>query len=178
MDLNRRVIWRALTTVVVGAGLLVGAIGVSSTAKVKAASLPAEPLILDMVHHNPGGARDESNLEEPSFLSDAGYKGKVHFLFDSPTPAINRESVDPDVLPAGSPERAWADAKASNFDRLLAQNQAAGLRTYAQLPINHPNCASRYEAQGARFGTGDGLEKVVAEFRRIAETKHRMAAVQ
>ena len=135
MYLNRRVIWPALTTIVVGAALFVGDVCVSSPAKEKAVSSPAEPLILDMVHHNPGGARYESKFEEPSFLTDAGYNGKVHFLFDSPTLAINWESVDPDVLPVGSPERAWADAKATNFDRLLAQNQAAGLRTYAQADL-------------------------------------------
>ena len=49
---------------------------------------------------------------------------------------------------------------------------------YRELLKDHPNCASLYEAHGARFGVGDGLEKVVAEFRRKAGTKQQMAAVQ
>ena len=33
--------------------------------------------------------------------------GKVFVLFDSPMFAINGESVDPDILPKGSPGREW-----------------------------------------------------------------------
>ena len=98
-------------------------------------SLQSEPLILDMVHHIPGGVQYETKFENPAVLRDEGYNGKVYFLFDSPTLAINWSSVDPDIFPAGSPGRAWVDAKATNFDQALAQCQAAGLRTYAQADL-------------------------------------------
>jgi len=94
-----------------------------------------EPLILDMVHHVPGGVRYETKFENPDVLRDEGYNGKVYFLFDSPTLAINWSSVDPDIFPAGSPGRAWVDAKAANFDEALAHCKAAGLRTYAQADL-------------------------------------------
>ena len=95
----------------------------------------AEPLILDMVHHIPGGVRYETKFENPDVLRDEGYNGKVYFLFDSPTLSINWSAVDPDIFPARSPGRLWVDAKATNFDRALAQCNAAGLRTYAQADL-------------------------------------------
>jgi len=101
----------------------------------KVPSPPAVPLILDMVHHIPGGVRYETKFENLDVLRGEGYNGKVYFLFDSPTLAINWSSVDPDIFPAGSPGRAWVDAKATNFDRALAQCKAAGLRTYAQADL-------------------------------------------
>ena len=56
-------------------------------------SSQSEPLILDMVHHIPGGARYETKFENPDVLRGEGYNGKVYFLFDSPTLAINWSSV-------------------------------------------------------------------------------------
>ena len=91
----------------------------------------SEPLILDMVHHNPGGARYESKFERPAFVHEEGFNGKVYFLFDSPTLAVNWESVDPDILPAGSPDRAWVEAKAAHIDELMVDCKKAGLRVYA-----------------------------------------------
>jgi len=95
----------------------------------------SKPLILDMVHHIPGGARYETKFENPDVLRDEGYTGKVYFLFDSPTLAVNWSAVDADIFPPGSPGRAWVDAKATNFDQALAQCQVAGLRTYAQADL-------------------------------------------
>jgi len=101
----------------------------------KSLAADAAPLILDMVHHNPGAARYETKFEDPGYLRDEGYNGKVYFLFDSPTLAVNWASVDPDILPAGSPDRAWVDAKAASIDRLLVQCRAAGLRAYAEADL-------------------------------------------
>ena len=60
----------------------------------------------------------------------------------------------------------------------LLKKYDAAWNDYRELAKAHRNCASLYEAHGARFGGGDGLEKVVAEFRRKAGTKQQMAAVQ
>ena len=54
------------------------------------------PLILDMVHHNPGDTPYESAYNNPAVIKKMGYNGKVYFLFESPALAINWESVDPD----------------------------------------------------------------------------------
>ena len=132
MDRNRREFKRALTTLVVGAAIFIGDACVSLLAKESAMFSPKEPLILDMVHHNPGGPRYETKFEDPGYLRDEGYNGKVFFLFDSPMLAVNWASVDPDILPVGSPDRAWVDAKAASIDRMLIQCHAAGLRAYAE----------------------------------------------
>lgn len=49
---------------------------------------------------------------------------------------------------------------------------------YRELAATHTNCPSLYQEHGARFGPGDGIEKVVAEFRRKAEAKPRLADQQ
>ena len=95
------------------------------------AAAEMRPLILDMVHHNPGGERYQTKFEQPAFVAQEGYNGKVYFLFDSPTLAVNWASVDPDILPAGSPDREWVDAKAKEIDGLISRCKMSGLRTYA-----------------------------------------------
>ncbi|MEO0054961.1 MAG: hypothetical protein RLZZ50_908 [Verrucomicrobiota bacterium] len=92
---------------------------------------PPRPLILDMVHHNPGEARYETKFETPALLAEMGFNGRVLQLFDSPTLAIDWSHYDPDIFPAGSPGRAWVDEKAAFIDRELAANRGAGIATYA-----------------------------------------------
>jgi len=95
------------------------------------AAAEMRPLILDMVHHNPGGERYQTKFEHPAFVEQEGYNGKVYFLFDSPTLAVNWESVDRNILPVGSPDREWVDAKAKEIDGLISGCKKSGLRTYA-----------------------------------------------
>lgn len=80
-----------------------------------------KPLILDMVHHNPGEALYDSAYEDPAVIKKMGFNGKVYFLFDSPTLATTWESVDPDILPEGSAARKWVDRKAA---RICSQQKA------------------------------------------------------
>ncbi len=95
------------------------------------AASPHRPLVLDMVHYNPGEARYETSYENPAVIREMGYNGKVYFLFDSPTLAVNWESVDPDIFPAGSPGRAWVDEVATRIDAEHAAAKAQGLSVYA-----------------------------------------------
>jgi hypothetical protein len=107
------------------------------TSSLVAASEPASqrPLILDMVHHNPGEPRYETHYEDPTVIKKMGYNGKVYFLFDAPTIAINWESIDPEIFPKGSPGRAWVDAKAAQIDAQLASCKATGIQTYAMADL-------------------------------------------
>ncbi len=89
------------------------------------------PFILDMVHNNPGEARYQTEFTNPEFVASMGYNGKVYFLFDSPTLAVDWQSVDPDIFPAGSPGRKWVDAAAARIDQEEAACHAAGLKVYA-----------------------------------------------
>lgn len=96
----------------------------------QASDMP-RPLILDMVHHNPGEPLTKSDFEDPAFTKKFGFNGKVYFLFDSPTIGINWESVDPDIFPKGSPGREWVDKKAARIDAQHAACKAAGLKIFA-----------------------------------------------
>lgn len=89
------------------------------------------PQVLDMVHHNPGGERYQTSYDDPATIARMGYNGKVYFLFDSPMLAVNWESVDPDIFPAGSPGRIWVDEKAQQIDRQHAACRAQGIATFA-----------------------------------------------
>ncbi len=99
-----------------------------------ATAIPAprrSELILDMVHHNPGEKLTVSKFEDPQVVRETGFNGKVYFLFDSPTLAVNWESVDPEILPKGSPDREWVDKKTARIDAQHAACKAAGLKVYA-----------------------------------------------
>jgi hypothetical protein len=119
-----------LSAVLAGACSLIG-----SAATGVAETTANEPMILDMVHHNPGEPRYESRYEAPTVIKEMGYNGKVYFLFDAPTIAVNWESVDPDIFPKGSRERKWVDDKAEQIDRQLTACKDAGIQTFAQADL-------------------------------------------
>jgi hypothetical protein len=89
------------------------------------------PLILDMVHHNPGEAPYETKYNDPAVIKEMGYNGKVYFLFESPALAINWESVDKDILPKGTEDRKWVDAKAAQIKKMHAACKAQDMAIYA-----------------------------------------------
>lgn len=100
-----------------------------------ACSAQPAPLILDMVHHNPGEPRYQSRYEDPAVLKQMGFNGKVYYLFDAPTIAIDWEKVDPDIFPKGSPGRVWVDRKAAFIDERHAACKAAGVDVYAMADL-------------------------------------------
>ena len=107
--------------------LLAGAFCTSMEAQTNS----VKPLVLDMVHHNPGEAPYQSAYNDPAVIKEMGYNGKVYFLFESPALAINWESVDADILPKGSEERAWVDNKAKQIREMHASCDAQGMTIYA-----------------------------------------------
>jgi hypothetical protein len=96
-----------------------------------AVSKPAA-LLLDMVHNNPGETPFVTHYNDPAFLRQLGYLTKVYELFESAQFGIDWSSVDPDIFPAGSPERNWVDQKAAELDKLYAAAKQAGLSVYCQ----------------------------------------------
>jgi hypothetical protein len=98
------------------------------------APLATFPYVFDMVHHNPGEARYDSLFNDPVFTRNFGFSGKVYYLFDSPHLAVNWDEFDtPDkvILPVGSPDRAWVDAKRADLNAKFDAANAAGLKIYA-----------------------------------------------
>lgn len=95
-----------------------------------------ERFVLDMIHHNPGDKPYESANNNPQFVKEMGFNGKVYFLFESPIIAINWESLDKDILPKGTAERDWVDKKALQIRKNLADSKKAGLSTWAMTDMN------------------------------------------
>lgn len=93
------------------------------------------PLILDMIHHIPGDKPYESAYDDPAVIKKIGYNGKVYFLFESPTLAINWESIDPEILPKGSEERAWVDRKAAEIQALQKSCKEQNITVFAQADL-------------------------------------------
>ncbi|MCB4808914.1 hypothetical protein LG651_11690 [Tamlana sp. 62-3] len=91
----------------------------------------SEPLIFDMVHHNPGETPYDSKYNNPAVIKEMGYNGKVYFLFESPALAINWESFDKDVLPKGTQDRKWVDEKAAQIKQMHAACKAENMAIYA-----------------------------------------------
>ena len=95
-----------------------------------AAELKPARIILDMVHNNPGEEPFDTHYNDPKLLKQLGYTGKVFELFEAAQFGIDWSSVDPDLFPAGTPERKWLDAKATELDRLYTATKQAGLDLY------------------------------------------------
>ncbi len=112
----------------IGFALTVAAAAVAAPAE-KGGLAPAE-IRLDMVHNNPGEAPFSTRYNDPRVLKALGYTGKVFELFQAAQFGVDWSAVDPDVFPAGSAERAWVDAKATELDRLYDETKAAGLEVY------------------------------------------------
>jgi hypothetical protein len=134
-------------------GLLAGVLGRAADTGSAASEIPAAPLVLDMVHHNPGEPRYLTKYEDPAFVKQRGFTGKVYYLFDSPTLAVDWSWESPDILPTGSEARAWVDAKAADLDRKYAACAAAGLDVYAMADlILFPRQLVEKEGLQATFG--------------------------
>jgi hypothetical protein len=89
------------------------------------------PLIADMVHNNPGEEPYISKFNSPQVLTDMGYNSKTYFIFLSPQLAVNWDKVDADILPVGSDDRKWVDAKASEIHSKYSEMEKAGIDVYA-----------------------------------------------
>lgn len=92
-------------------------------------------LIMDMVHHNPGDAQYDSRYNDPATLAQMGYNAKCFYLFDSPTLAINWDSYDPNVLPVGSEDRAWVEAKAARLNTLYDECKENNIDVFAMCDL-------------------------------------------
>ncbi len=92
------------------------------------------PYVFDMVGHTPGEAYYESRFNDPAYTRVAGFTGKVYSLFESPLLAVNWDefnTTDKVILPAGSADRAWVDAKRAEITPKLTAARDAGLKVYA-----------------------------------------------
>jgi hypothetical protein len=101
----------------------------AATARVTFAAAPL-PLVLDMVHYNPGEPKYPTAFADPAVTKSMGFNGKVFFLFDAATLAVNWDDVNTNIFPSGSAGRAWVDAKAASLHSLYGAAKAEGLDVY------------------------------------------------
>lgn len=92
------------------------------------------PVVFDMVHHNPGEPLYQSQFNNPAFAKDVGFNGKVFFLFESAQLAVNWDEFNtPDkvILPVGSADRTWVNAKRTEITAKYDAAKAEGLQVFA-----------------------------------------------
>jgi hypothetical protein len=87
--------------------------------------LPSLRFILDMVHDNPGEKPFETKFHDPAVLKQWGYNGQIMKAF--PEAALTYDSFDPALMPAGSPQRAWAEEYGKSVEQRIAAAKAQGL---------------------------------------------------
>lgn len=110
-------------------------------------------LVMDMVHHNPGEAQYDSRYNTPQTLADMGFNSKCFYLFDSPTLAIDWDGYNPNVLPVGSADRQWVEAKAARLHQLYAECEESGVDVYAMCDlVLLPKRLVSLEGIGSTFG--------------------------
>jgi len=86
--------------------------------------------ILDMVHNNPGEPLTQTAYNDPAFLKQQGYNGQVINDFTFAHAAITFDSLNPDIFPKGSKERAWVMQAADKVRANIKRAHAAGEKCY------------------------------------------------
>lgn len=81
-----------------------------------------------MVHHNPGEPPFVTKFNDPAVLKSWGYNGQVIKTF--PQTALTYGAFDPELVPPGSPQRAWCDKTGAAVDKKIAEAKAAGLAVF------------------------------------------------
>jgi hypothetical protein len=133
---------------------------------------------MDMVHHNPGEPLFETPYNDPSYIADIGYNSKAYFLFESPTLAIEWNSVDADLFSEGSEAAQWVADKAASIRDQHAKCREAGLDIYAQTDmVLLPK--SLIEAYGIEETYGDPNHSMTVELiqKQIAESFEQFPAL-
>lgn len=92
-------------------------------------------IITDMVHNNPGQKPYVSAYNDPAFLTQRGLTGKVFFLYDAAQFGIDWQSYDPDIIPVGSVEYEWVQAKMASLTEKYNAAKAAGQKVYFMMDM-------------------------------------------
>ncbi len=88
------------------------------------------PLIIDMVHHNPGEALTQSKFSDPRFVKTMPFNGQVMNDFVFAHTAITFRSLDKQMFLPGSEEYNWIKKAAATINKNIQQAHAAGLKAY------------------------------------------------
>lgn len=98
-------------------------------------SLAQVPIIMDMVHHNPGEFFTETRFNTPENLVQYGFNAQVINEFQSVHTAITYDHLNHLICPIGSKERLWADSIATRIENKIEAIHRAGLEAYYFIDI-------------------------------------------
>ena len=90
------------------------------------------PLILDMVHHNPGEPPFSSAFSNPAHLVNYGFNGQV---FKHLNCVATYVASGYDAFPAGSPDLAWMEQARSQLDKKISHAKANGLSVFCHIDL-------------------------------------------
>ena len=89
--------------------------------------------VLDMVYNNPGEKPVTSAFSDPKRLSDWGYTGQV---VDNDVEAVATfDAISPNILPAGSVERVWANDRTQMIESQIHAAHAVGQKSYGWMQV-------------------------------------------
>jgi hypothetical protein len=94
-----------------------------------------KPILMNMVHHNPGEAMTQTKYLDDHFLKSEGYNAKVYFLFEAAQFGIDWQKFDPAIFPAGDTTRHWVNNKARVLDSEYTATKKAGLKVYCMIDM-------------------------------------------
>lgn len=86
------------------------------------------PVLLNMVHHNPGEPLFTSKYVQADYIKDLGYNGQVP-KFEIQC-AVTYDDYDYGVVPENTPERMWIERKAHDLRVQLDNATRAGVPMY------------------------------------------------
>lgn len=93
------------------------------------------PIIMDMVHHNPGEPFTVTKFNTPELIAQYGFNAQVINDFQFVHTAITYGSLSPQICPVGSKERQWTDSIATRIENKIEAIHKAGLEAYYSTDI-------------------------------------------
>jgi hypothetical protein len=89
---------------------------------------PRYPILLNMVHHNPGEPEFETQYTEPAFLKEKGYTGQVPKI--EIQCALTYDRWQDQAIPLRSEERLWIERHAAEIEVLINNAEKAEMPMY------------------------------------------------
>ena len=86
------------------------------------------PILFNMVHHNPGEPKFETQYTEPAFLKGKGYTGQVPKI--EIQCALTYDRWKENVVPLKSKERLWIERHAAEIELLIKNARKAEMPLY------------------------------------------------
>jgi hypothetical protein len=87
------------------------------------------PLIMDMVHNNPGEKPLETAFDDPARLREYGFNAQV--MMDYIEGAATFQSLDPTLIPPDSEAGKWAAARNQRIEKQIEAAHAQGIQALA-----------------------------------------------